>query len=60
METITIWKCIKDITNISGEIIFTEGLIYLQVKFDKYPMMLIDNKLDESEVSNLKDYFTSI
>lgn len=55
-----IWKCIKDITNISGEIIFTEGLIYLQVKCDEYPMMLIDNKVQESEVYNLKDYFTSI
>lgn len=55
-----IWRCIKDITNIYGETIFTKGLVYEQVKAKEYPMMLIDNKIDESEVSNFKDYFTSI
>jgi hypothetical protein len=55
-----IWRCIKDITNIYGETIFTKGLVYEQVKAKEYPMMLIDNKIEESEVSNLKDYFTSI
>jgi hypothetical protein len=55
-----IWRCIKDITNIYGETIFTKGLVYEQIKAKEYPMMLIDNKIEESEVSNLKDYFTSI
>jgi hypothetical protein len=54
---VIIWRCIKDITNIYGETIFTKGLVYEQVK---YPMMLINNKTEESEVSNLEDYFTSI
>lgn len=55
-----IWRCIKDITNIYGETIFTKGLVYEQVKIEEYPMMLIDNKIEESEVSNLEDFFTSI
>ena len=55
-----IWRCIQNIQDIYGETIFTEGLIYEQVKADEYPMMLIDNKVEESEVYNLKDYFTSI
>jgi len=55
-----IWRCIKDITNIYGETIFTKGLVYEQIKAKEYPMMLIDNKIEESEVSNLEDYFTSI
>tara|TARA_R110002126_G_scaffold166700_1_gene314528 strand:+ start:223 stop:453 length:231 start_codon:yes stop_codon:yes gene_type:complete len=55
-----IWRCIQNIQDIYGETIFTKGLIYEQLKFDKYPMMLIDNKVEESEVYNLKDYFTSI
>jgi hypothetical protein len=55
-----IWRCIKDITNIYGETIFTKGLVYEQVKTGEYPMMLIDNKIEESELSNLEDFFTSI
>jgi hypothetical protein len=55
-----IWRCIKDITNIYGETIFTKGLVYEQVKAKEYQMMLIDNKIEEREVFNLKDYFTSI
>lgn len=55
-----IWRCIKDITNIYGETIFTKGLVYEQVKVVEYPMVLIDNKVEESEVSNLEDFFTSI
>ena len=55
-----IWRCTQNIQDIYGETIFTKGLIYEQVKADEYPMMLIDNKVDESEVYNLKDYFTSI
>ena len=39
---------------------FTKGLIYEQVKTDQYPMMLVDNNVEESEVYNLKDSFTSI
>jgi hypothetical protein len=54
---VVIWRCIKEITNIHGEIIFTKGLVYEQVN---NPMMLINNKAEESEVSNLEDYFTSI
>jgi hypothetical protein len=54
---VVIWRCIKDITNIYGETIFTKGLVYEQVN---YPMMLVNNKTEESEVSNLEDYFTSI
>lgn len=55
-----IWRCVKDITDIYGETIFTKGLVYEQIKNDEFPMMLIDNKVGESEVSNLKDYFNSI
>ena len=55
-----IWRCIKDITNIYGETIFTKGLVYEQVKHKEYPMMLIDNNIEESEVSNLDFHFTSI
>ena len=55
-----IWRCNQNIQDIYGETIFTKGLIYEQVKTDEYPMMLIDNKVEESEVYNLKDYFTSI
>ena len=55
-----IWRCTQNIQDICGETIFTKGLIYEQVKDDEYPMMLIDNKVRESEVYNLKDYFTSI
>jgi hypothetical protein len=54
---VVIWRCIKDITNIYGETIFTKGLVYEQVN---NPMVLINNKTEESEVSNLEDYFTSI
>ena len=57
---VVIWRCNEDITNIYGEILFTKGLVYQQIKCDEYPMMLIDNKVEESEVSNLVDYFTSI
>ena len=57
---IVIWRCTQNIQNIYGETIFTKGLIYEQVKADEYPMMLIDDKVEESEVSNLKDCFTSI
>jgi hypothetical protein len=55
-----IWRCIEAITNIYGETIFTKGLVYEQVKYKEYPMMLIDNNLEESEVSNLDFHFTSI
>lgn len=55
-----IWRCIEDITNIYGETIFTKGLVYEQVKHKEYPMMLIDNNIEESEVSNLDSHFTSI
>jgi hypothetical protein len=55
-----IWRCNEDITNIYGETIFTKGLVYEQIKYDEYPMMLVDNKVEESEVSNLEDCFTSI
>lgn len=55
-----IWRCIRGITNIYGETIFTKGLVYEQVKVKEYPMMLIDNKIEEIEVSNLEDCFTSI
>jgi len=55
-----IWRCEKDITNIYGETIFTKGLIYEQIKSDKYPMMLIDNKVEETEVYNLKENFIII
>jgi len=55
-----IWRCIENITNIYGETIFTKGLVYEQVKAKEYAMMLIDNKIEESEVSSLEDYFTSI
>jgi hypothetical protein len=54
------WRCIEAITNIYGETIFTKGLVYEQVKYKEYPMMLIDNNLEESEVSNLDFHFTSI
>lgn len=59
-ENGVIWRCIQNIQNIYGETIFTKGMIYQQVKPDKYPMMLVDNKIEETEVFNLKDYFTSI
>ena len=55
-----IWRCTQNIQDIYGETIFTKGLVYEQIKIDEYPMMLIDNKAEESEVYNLKDYFTSI
>tara|TARA_R100001480_G_scaffold29894_1_gene40848 strand:+ start:120 stop:353 length:234 start_codon:yes stop_codon:yes gene_type:complete len=55
-----IWRCTQNIQDIYGETIFTKGLVYEQIKIDEYPMMLIDNKVEESEVYNLKDYFTSI
>jgi hypothetical protein len=57
---VVIWRCNEDVTNLYGETIFTKGLVYEQIKSDKYPMMLVDNKVEESEVSNLADYFTSI
>jgi hypothetical protein len=57
---VVIWRCNEDVTNLYGETIFTKGLVYEQIKYDKYPMMLVDNKVEESEVSNLADYFTSI
>ena len=57
---VVMWRCIQNIQDIYGEIIFTKGLIYEQVKIDEYPMMLIDNKVEESEVFNLKNHFTSI
>jgi hypothetical protein len=55
-----IWRCLKEITNISGDTIFTKGLVYEQVKNNEYPMMLLDDKVEESEVSNLEEFFTSI
>tara|TARA_R110002167_G_C12409587_1_gene627778 strand:- start:1 stop:234 length:234 start_codon:yes stop_codon:yes gene_type:complete len=55
-----IWRCTQNIQDIYGETIFTKRLVYEQIKIDEYPMMLIDNKVEESEVYNLKDYFTSI
>jgi len=55
-----IWRCTQNIQDIYGKTIFTKGLVYEQIKIDEYPMMLIDNKVEESEVYNLKDYFTSI
>ena len=55
-----IWRCTQKIQDIYGETIFTKGLVYEQIKIDEYPMMLIDNKVEEREVYNLKDYFTSI
>ncbi len=55
-----IWRCTQNIQDIYGETIFTKGLVYEQIKIDEYPMMLIDNKVEESEVYNFKDYFTSI
>jgi hypothetical protein len=57
---VVIWRCNEDITNLYGETIFTKGLVYEQIKPNEYPMMMINNKTDESEVSNLVDYFTSI
>lgn len=57
---IVIWRCTDDITDLLGNTDFTKGMIYEQVNTDKYPMMLIDNYGNESEVYNLKDYFTSI
>ena len=57
---VVIWRCNEDITNLYGETIFTKGLVYEQIKFNEYPMMLVDNKVEESEVSNLVNYFTSI
>jgi hypothetical protein len=57
---VVIWRCNEDVTNLFGETIFTKGLVYEQIKSDKYPMMLVDNKVEESEVSNLADCFTSI
>ena len=57
---VVIWRCNEDITNLYGEIIFTKGLVYEQIKSNEYPMMLVDNKVEESEVSNLVNYFTSI
>lgn len=57
---VVIWRCTQNIQDIYGETIFTKGLVYEQIKIDEYPMMLIDNKVEESEVYNLKDYFTSI
>ena len=55
-----IWRCTQNIQDIYGKTIFTKGLVYEQIKIDEYPMMLIDNKVEESEVYNLKDNFTSI
>lgn len=55
-----IWRCNKDITDLYGNVVFTKGLIYEQVKADQYPMMLIDNNVEEVEVYNLRDSFTSI
>jgi hypothetical protein len=55
-----IWRCNEDITDLYGNVMFTKGLIYEQIKIDQYPMMLIDNNVEESEVYNLKDSFTSI
>ena len=57
-----IWRCTQNIQDIYGETIFTKGLVYEQIKIDECPrlMMPIDNKVEESEVYNLKDYFTSI
>lgn len=59
-QDVVMWRCIEDITNIYGETIFTKGLVYEQVKHKEYPMMLIDNNIEESEVSNLNFHFTSI
>lgn len=59
-QDVVIWRCVEDITNIYGETIFTKGLVYEQVKHKEYPMMLIDNNIEESEVSNLDFHFTSI
>jgi hypothetical protein len=55
-----IYRCLEDITDLYGYTIFTKGLIYEQVKKDSYPMMLIDNKVEESEVSNMDEFFTCI
>lgn len=55
-----IWKCNKSITDLYGDVIFTKGLVYEKVKAETYPMMLIDNNVEESEVINLKDHFTPI
>ena len=55
-----IWRCNEDIADLYGNVMFTKGLIYEQVKTDQYPMMLVDNNVEESEVYNLKDSFTSI
>lgn len=61
MSTETLlWRCIRDITDIYGETIYTKGLVYEQIKVEEYPMMLIDNKTEESEVSNFEDCFTLI
>ena len=57
---IIIWRCVDGITDSLGNTDFTNGMIYEQVKADKYTMMLIDNYGNESEVSDLKGSFKEI
>ena len=55
-----IYRCLQDITDIYGYTIFTEGLVYEKVKPNSYHMMLVDNKVEESEVSTFSELFTCI
>ena len=55
-----VWRCVEEITDLYGDVVFTKGLIYEQVKAEMYPMMLIDNNVEECEVINLRDNFTAI
>jgi hypothetical protein len=55
-----IWRCLNEITDIYGSVIFTKGLVYEQVENNDFPLMLIDNNGEKSEVSNLENSFTSI
>jgi hypothetical protein len=59
-KNIIIWRCVDGITDSLGNTDFTNGMIYEQVKADKYTMMLIDNYGNESEVSDLKGSFKEI
>ena len=56
----SIWRCNQSIQDLCGNTIFTKGLLYEQIDKDNSPLMLLDNKLEASEVSNLKDHFSPI
>lgn len=59
-QHIVIWRCLENITGLHGETLFSKGRVYEQVKTDSYPMMLIDDCTQESEMSNFINCFTSI